>query len=69
MTCTMRPRETREWAKEMVLSAIDERLDRHEGAGDWEPDDQRALLLQRNRVARMLGLPERQHPFSTEHVQ
>jgi hypothetical protein len=54
--------DEREWAKEMVVEGIDRYLhelwnDPVNGAPDLDSQD--ALLKQRNRVARFLGLPEK----------
>lgn len=62
----MPSRDHARWAKEMILASIDERLDGHEDYWGWDMDDHRALLRERNRVARFLGLPERTHSFRAE---
>lgn len=59
-------RDLARWAKEMVLASIDERLDGHDESGEWDFDDHRALLRERNRVARFFGLPGRTRSFGSK---
>lgn len=55
----MTPTDLREWAKEEVLDAIDDMIrSKHEGADSPDADERDALMLQRNRVARLLRLDE-----------
>ena len=53
----MPARELSHWAKETLLGVIDKGLGGHPDAYGWDADDDAALLKQRNRVARALGLP------------
>lgn len=46
------------WAKETLLTVIDEHLYDEENSGEWVPDDVDHLLRQRNRIAKLFGLPE-----------
>jgi hypothetical protein len=59
-----RAREQRMWAQEMVLTAIDDALDNDPSRYAWEWDDHANLLRQRNRVARLFGLPARTRHFA-----
>lgn len=49
----------RVWAKEMMLDTIDKHLHEHPEAFSWDPHDQDALRRERNRIAKMFGLPEK----------
>lgn len=54
----MKPSDVRLWAKEMVLMAIDKMiLNEDLIVEDTEPDEEQALRRERNRVAKMFGLP------------
>lgn len=52
-----------EWAKEMVLEELDKALDEHPDNCTWEADDHAALMMQRNRVAKLFKLPVRTGSF------
>jgi len=50
------PRRTlKEWAREQLLSFIDDALE--EGDTEWDADDERALKNERNRIAKFLRVP------------
>jgi len=55
----MRPRELREWAKEIMVDAVDRYLDNDPDRHEWDADDREALLRERNRVAKLLFQPKR----------
>lgn len=48
----------RDWAKEMVLGAIDKLIEDAAKSPDATMEEELVLKLQRNRVAKFLGLKE-----------
>ena len=54
----MGPADTRRWAKEEILSAVDARLRELRASGTVaDVQDEEALVRQRNRVAALFGEP------------
>lgn len=60
----MTRRDTVAWAKEEVLAAVDEKvadlISQPHAISDIDLDEEMELKKQRNRVAKFLGLPEKQ---------
>lgn len=56
---TMGLKDTREWAKEEIISMIDKQFDDFDYRIELDADERAALLHQRNRIAKMFKLAER----------
>ena len=55
MSIGMPPRMLGQWAKEEIISSIDEMI--RASDSDWDFDERNAIITQRNRVAKFLDQP------------